>query len=237
MLDRGGLTRRLESKALHSMEASLRAEVSETRAQIGLCPGSAVSSHTRAAIERSNRQPGGVGFLRPIDPLIPKMYLSICAVILSVAAAGKFPGLWMNSGGLNSPDPVFPFLRYRELLALTASLEIVIALAIPLFASRVSLKLTLCVATVFLLYHVGLAFGGPGLECHCLGTLIPQDLLTSRTESLIGFGLLAYLLFGSAALLFVRPPDTSGSSKSQTGTVSRPRLAPPNLDSNHAPQC
>lgn len=186
----------------------------------GPCPPAILAEQKRWYAGWLNPESAGPPFLRLTASLLRRVYLATCAVILSVTAAGKVVSLWPDSPRLGNPDPLFSFIRHGELLAVITSLEIAIALAIQLLPPRVSLKLILSLATVFVLYHTALALNGFAIHCNCLGGLLPPHFLTTPTQSRIVFGLLGYLLLGSTAFLLAERRCGSGYRDIQKGIDS-----------------
>ena len=94
------------------------------------------------------------------------------AVILLLTAAAKAVSVFGTQSILEKADPIFWVLKNRELLALVATLEAVVAV---LLLSKASLSIKrgsliwLCIN--FLLYRMGLWITDAPIACKCLGDL------------------------------------------------------------------
>jgi len=121
---------------------------------------------------------------------------AITAGLKAVAATGE-------QGLLGAKDPLFSFITTRQLMVLTAVLEIglIILLTSPIQAiHKVLLIGTL--ATTFAFYRIVLLLIGYRGPCACLGSLTAWMGLTDSQVMVLTWGLALYLLFGSYICLF-----------------------------------
>jgi hypothetical protein len=126
---------------------------------------------------------------------------SAAALLLLTALAKGFSALGSNTI-LEKPDPVFWFLRNRELLVLVGLVEMAMA---GLLISRIPLKVRrgalLWLCANFVLYRAGLWMTGAPPACKCLGDVAGRLGLSDAQASWIMLGILGYLLGG--AVFFV----------------------------------
>jgi len=125
-------------------------------------------------------------------------FLRSAAVILLLTAAAKFASAFGTQSILEKADPIFWVLKNRELLAVVATLEAVVAV---LLLSKASLSIQrgsliwLCIN--FLLYRMGLWITDAPVACKCLGDLADRVGLSDSQASWVMLGALGYMLGGS----------------------------------------
>jgi hypothetical protein len=122
--------------------------------------------------------------------------------ILLITGAAK---LWSAFGQvriLEFPDPITN-ISFRHLMLLTSVIEMMVAL-VCLLLRKVQLALILVawLATIFLIYRLGLWWLDWQTPCHCLGSLTGRLGIPSQTADTIMKIVLAYLLIGSYIMLW-----------------------------------
>ena len=132
-----------------------------------------------------------------------RLFILSAAAILLTTAAAKLISAAGEARVLNATDPLL-ILRMRHVMIIAGVTEF--ALGIFLLLRRtISLQLGLIawIASVFVLYRLGLWMKGAPRPCGCLGTVIDSLPLDPKTVEYTMQGLAAYLLVGSLSLWFV----------------------------------
>ena len=127
--------------------------------------------------------------------------LASFAAILYVASVAKFGTLVFAPGAFGDADPVFGSIPSRYLIACAGLLEGLVAVLICATSNvRMRLLATAWLATLLVLYRMGLLFSQTGGGCPCLGiltTLLPRGLVGDSMSIVLLF----YMLIGSYAFL------------------------------------
>ncbi len=129
-------------------------------------------------------------------------FIFSAGILLLLTATAKIFSSYGASGILNGVDPLF-HVTFRCLFRAAAVVELGIV-GICFFAKNLSLRVGLIafIATIFVLYRLGLYWMGFGGGCSCLGnltdTLHVSPTLADRVMKII----LGYLLIGSYGTLF-----------------------------------
>lgn len=130
-------------------------------------------------------------------------FIKSAVVILVMTSVLKVIAATGEQGLLGAKDPLFYFLTTRQLMILTAVIEIglVILLTRPIQAiHKVLLIGTL--STSFAFYRIVLLLIGYRGPCACLGRLTAWMGLSDSQVMVLTGGLVAYLLFGSYICLY-----------------------------------
>jgi hypothetical protein len=123
--------------------------------------------------------------------------------VLIVTALLKLVSLQTGARFFLLKDPVFPFITNGQMMALSAILELCVAIILirnlgRLFQFTALMSLT----SIFLLYRLGLAWIAPNEPCKCYGRATDWLHISSETGDTAMKIILAYLLIGSYATLF-----------------------------------
>lgn len=133
--------------------------------------------------------------------------LFVAALLLIFTGGMKLvSGIQTTEGTFFRMDPVITVLSRRELVMISGSFEIAIA-AFIVFSERLSsLSKTVVIAwlaTLFVMYRVGLRWEGEHLPCNCLGNIgALLRLSVNQTEALSGLILLYLLTFSYGYILY-----------------------------------
>jgi len=133
---------------------------------------------------------------------VVKYFIRVSGALLMVTAVAKLLSANGNAGILQETDPIL-FVTFQHLFWFVGTLELVVA-AVCIFSNRISLQsgLIAWLATLFVVYRVGLIWVGYREPCHCLGTLTQALNILPQTADTAMKVILAYLLIGSYAALF-----------------------------------
>ena len=125
--------------------------------------------------------------------------------LLFVTAAAKLIGIIQNRPFLGHPDGVFPFLATREVLGISALLELTVA-TIMLMKKEEQIGLVACLwlVVVFVAYRVLAKLLFLQAPCHCLGGLLDWTYLPRRVIESIPIALLCYMGGGTVLYLVAR---------------------------------
>ncbi len=130
-----------------------------------------------------------------------QMFQGSAAVVLGLTAVCKLVSVGGEARILGVADPIFYFLTTRQLLLITATIEMIVALYLLKGAHSITKSsLILWLATAFIAYRVGLwlmHYKG----CACLGTVSQWLPVSPATVDLLMKVVLAYLTLGSAICL------------------------------------
>lgn len=100
-------------------------------------------------------------------------------------------------------DPVFPFITNSQIMALSAILELCVAIILIRKIDRVfQFTALLGLSSIFLFYRLGLAWISPNEPCKCYGRATDWLHISPQTADTAIKVILAYLLLGSYASLF-----------------------------------
>jgi hypothetical protein len=123
------------------------------------------------------------------------------AVLLVITAVAKLASAFGAAPILHVRDPILPWSN-RWVFCLAAALELTVVLVCFSKKNRQVKSGTIAwLATMFLLYHLGLWFVNYPKPCDCLGGLTDALHISQATSGNIAKGILAYLLIGSYACL------------------------------------
>lgn len=141
--------------------------------------------------------------------------IGIVAGLFCATGAAKLYSFVVQPGWAgNQLDPVLGFLSQGSLLMLAGILEIIVGiLCLSPLRPRIKGTLLLWLASMILLYRLGLWGLGIREPCNCMGVLTRKLGIQSATLSaaLISFAILA-LVVGVAALLPSRGRGTTGNA-------------------------
>jgi hypothetical protein len=142
--------------------------------------------------------------LRFAPELAESRFLRSAGMVLGVTALAKALSAIGPARALDIADPLIG-IPVRQLLLLVGLAELFIAF-FCLFTDkrRLSLLAVAWISTNFLVYRLGLWFIGWHRPCGCMGSLSDMLHLSPRAADNIMKWVLAYLLIGSYALLFVQ---------------------------------
>jgi len=132
-------------------------------------------------------------------------FFRIAVALLVATAAAKVAMAAGEARMLAQPDPLLGPLTMRQSMLLTAALEIVVVVFVWR-ASNVLRKagLLLWIASVFLVYRIGLWWVGFEGSCRCLGNIGDVLGISGETADWIAKGIILYLLVGSGVILVQR---------------------------------
>jgi len=138
---------------------------------------------------------------------VPASLLLVGAAILFVTGTLKLIGLFTSRSEIG-PDPLFSFLTIRQLLFVSAALEIGVAFA-AIFLRPIRLRACLLawLATLFAIYRIGLWCVGYNGPCRCAGPIGNWVPGHEGTVSALIRGALFYLLlagYGVAAYSYFK---------------------------------
>jgi len=130
-------------------------------------------------------------------------FIKSAVVIFAMTSSLKVIAATGEQGLLGAKDPLFNFLTARQLMLLTALIEIglVTLLTRPIQAMHKVLLIG-TLSTVFVFYRVVLLLIGYRGPCACLGSLTAWMGLTDSQVMMLTGGLALYLLFGSYICLY-----------------------------------
>lgn len=119
-----------------------------------------------------------------------------------VSAVAKLFSANGNAGILQEPDPILS-ITFQHLFLIVGILELLVA-AVCIFCNAIWLQsmLVACLATVFMVYRVGMSLVGYRSPCPCLGTLTQALHIAPQAADIAMKITLAYLILGSYATLF-----------------------------------
>ena len=132
---------------------------------------------------------------------LSKLFMRSAGAILFVTGAGKVWSVFGSARILGYVDPILG-LQFRQLFLALGVMEILVAL-VCLFSRHQAVATTLVawLATIFLVYRLGLFWMDWRRPCGCLGNLTDALHLSPQTADNIMKVMLAYLLVGSYLLL------------------------------------
>jgi len=123
-------------------------------------------------------------------------------ILLTITALAKLVSAFGTAEILHRYDPVLR-LSYQWVFCLAATAELVVA---GICFSRKNLQIktgaVAWLATLFLLYRLGLRWANYPAPCKCLGNLTDALHISPELADGIAKVILAYLLVGSYAILF-----------------------------------
>jgi hypothetical protein len=131
------------------------------------------------------------------------IFIHSSGVLLLITAIAKIISATGGARVMLIPDPIIG-ISYRYLLIMVGLAELMVAI-ILLFGQRVNLKIILLawLSTNILVYRIGLIWVGFKKPCGCLGTLTDALHISPTVADSIMKIVLAYLLIGSYAALFM----------------------------------
>ncbi len=142
-----------------------------------------------------------------LEKRAPWWLLASCSVLLLLTALAKLHAVFWRPLLLLSPNPVFPFMTNRGVIASASVVEIFVALYI--FFSKdllVRSGALLSLSCAFLVYRLALHRSGLATPCFCLGLSSKLVPLTATIQNLVLKGILGYFLCVSLGLLLYAWP-------------------------------
>jgi len=124
-------------------------------------------------------------------------YIYLTAVILFVTALVKLSSTTGNAPILDWLDPLLPFSN-RQVFIMGSALEL--GLSAFLFLGKERGAKTACIAwlaSIYLIYRLGLWWAGAPNLCHCLGNLNARFPISPPALERIVWALLGWLVVGS----------------------------------------
>jgi hypothetical protein len=133
-----------------------------------------------------------------------ELFVTIAAAILLLTGLAKLVSGFGHAKILLMPDPLL-IVPFGKLLLAVGAAEVLIAGTCFFSATcqRVKLGLVAWLATVFLVYRLGLWFIGWHHPCGCMGKLAGMLHLSDQAADNIMKVVLAFLLVGSYLLLYL----------------------------------
>ena len=131
-----------------------------------------------------------------------KWFIISTGSILCVTGLVKIISIHGDAKILELSDPIFQ-ISFRHLMSVTGNLELIIS-AFCFFGKKTVLQIGVIawLATVFLLYRIGLIAVGYRRPCPCLGNLTDTLHISPQAANTTAKIFLAYLLVGSCCSLF-----------------------------------
>jgi len=124
------------------------------------------------------------------------------AALLIVTAAAKLVSCFGTAKILQNSDPLVG-LRFGRLMFIAGIIELGVAVNSLFLKDRiVAVTLIAWLASVFVLYRLGLFFVGLNIPCPCLGGFTDAIHLRKEIADSIMKVVLGYLLLGSYGILF-----------------------------------
>ena len=128
-------------------------------------------------------------------------YLFLAGLLLIVTAAAKFIGSTGRAGILQSADPIIQ-MPFRSVFVLAGLVELLIGLACLFWRRVICVSMMLAwLATVFLIYRLGLVWVDYHKPCSCLGNLTEALGIAPESADIFIKCVLGYMLIGSYASL------------------------------------
>jgi hypothetical protein len=130
------------------------------------------------------------------------LFVYSTGVLLLFTAAAKLVSGFGDARVLQLPDPVFG-IQFRYLFWAVGGIEWAVVM-VCLFGKQLKLKVFLIawLATMFVIYRLGLNWVGYFRPCHCLGTLTDSLGISPQAADKAMKIVVAYLFIGSYATLF-----------------------------------
>ncbi|HKW30921.1 MAG TPA: hypothetical protein VJT54_16430 [Verrucomicrobiae bacterium] len=130
-----------------------------------------------------------------------RFFIFSAAVLLFATSIAKLISVFGKSHILETHDPLFE-VSYRNLLLIAGAFEFATSLVCFLVKSNIMrVGLVAWLATVFLMYRIGMPFVGYQQPCPCLGSLTGEIHISSQTANTVAKVILSYLLVGSYVAL------------------------------------
>ncbi|MGI8967245.1 MAG: MauE/DoxX family redox-associated membrane protein, partial [Limisphaerales bacterium] len=131
---------------------------------------------------------------------VEKSFIKIAAIFLMATATIKLASAGQEVPFLTKTDPIFWFFTNRQVLFFAGLLELVVA-AFLFFHTNTSLRIKTIawLATIFLVYRIGVWLTGYRGPCNCLGGALDwlikdRIVIENISKVLLGFFLCSYLL-------------------------------------------
>ena len=130
-------------------------------------------------------------------------FLYSAAVVLMLTAVAKFISSMAHEKIMLAVDPLTGF-QFNNLFRIIGVVEVAVAL-VCIFGRQLWFRVGLVawLATSFSAYRIGLVLVGYRRPCHCLGNLTDALHIPPQTADTAMKIILAYLLLGSYATLFL----------------------------------
>ncbi len=137
----------------------------------------------------------------PMNGKFPSRFVCSAGALLLLTALAKMISAFGGAQVLSVRDPILK-LPFREVFMLVGSLELVVA-SICFFGRRLDfqIKTVAWLATLFVMYRIGLFMVDYHMPCTCLGSMTDMLHIPFKSSALAIEIILAYLLVGSYALL------------------------------------
>ncbi len=143
------------------------------------------------------------GGAKPLDATrISKWFRCSAGVILAITGIVKLWGAFFGPKIMTTVDPIFG-LQFGQLIVMAGLLELGTAFSCLAANSEMSLMLIGWLATTLAAYRFGLWAIDWHHPCHCLGNLTDAVHIPPQMADSVMKFVLAYLLFGSYATLFL----------------------------------
>ena len=130
-----------------------------------------------------------------------RLFVLLSGCILLFTGLAKIFSAYGTQGILNFIDPIFK-MHFRHVILAAGVLELIVS-GICLFSKKWNLSLGLIawLATIFLVYRLGLIYVGWSRPCHCMGNFFDAIHVPPKTADLVTKCMLVYLLVGSWVFL------------------------------------
>jgi hypothetical protein len=149
--------------------------------------------------------------------LAKKPFLLFCGMLLIATSLMKFVYFGGDHRILLYPDPVISFLKNRDLLLISALVELFIGILI--FSEKrnsLGLLATAWFSTIIITYRIAHYFSGSKAPCSCLGNIWDYTHLTARHAEWIAWGISVVMLLGSYTLLIIEMRNRTVPNEPQT---------------------
>jgi len=131
-----------------------------------------------------------------------RYFIVSAGLILALTGAAKVISAFGSAKVLALEDPIIG-ITFQHLMLMVGGLELLVAyLCVFSPAHRLSVAVVAWLATSFVIYRVGLAWGDYQKPCSCMGSLTDALHISPRMADTAAKIALGYLLLGSYATLF-----------------------------------
>jgi hypothetical protein len=133
--------------------------------------------------------------------MILRSFVFLSGCILLFTGSAKIFSTFGTQGILSFTDPIFK-MHFRYVMIAAGVIELIVS-GICLFSKKMNISLGLIawLATIFLVYRLGLLYVGWSRPCHCMGNFFDAIHVAPKTADLVTKCMLVYLLVGSWAFL------------------------------------
>ena len=151
-----------------------------------------------------------------------RLFIISAVIILLLTSVSKLASVGSASAVLDERNPVVDLLTNRQLLGLAGCVELLVAGMVMIMKDPLLRQsFVLWIASVFLVYRMGLWHLGYGSTCFCLGVASQWVPLSMYSQDIMMRGLLAYLLVGSVLSLAWEISRTKNATHVQPGTTGK----------------